>query len=76
MWRAAVGVRGDLGDASGSFLRNLSYDVYYSFAHSEDTSRQEGAASRSHYAQAMLRPNRHDGAGGEHLRPEPFAPRR
>ena len=50
VWRAALGMKGDLGDASDKFLRNLSYDVYYSFARSEDSSRQEGAASRSRYA--------------------------
>jgi outer membrane receptor protein involved in Fe transport len=54
VWRAAVGFKGDLGDASEKFLRNLNYDVYYSFARSEDSSRQEGAASRSRYAAALL----------------------
>jgi outer membrane receptor protein involved in Fe transport len=55
--RAAVGIKGNLGDVSDSFFRNLSYDVYYSYAKSEDTSTQDGAASRSQYAQALLRPN-------------------
>ena len=54
VWRTALGVKGDLGDVSDKFLRNLSYDVYYSFARSEDSSRQEGAASRSRYASALL----------------------
>jgi len=54
VWRTALGFRGDLGDASDKFLRNLNYDVYYSFARSEDSSRQEGAASRSRYAAALL----------------------
>jgi len=54
VWRTAIGLKGDLGDASEKFLRNLSYDVYYSFARSEDSSRQEGAASRSRYAAALL----------------------
>jgi outer membrane receptor protein involved in Fe transport len=54
VWRTALGVRGDIGDVSDKFLRNLSYDVYYSFARSEDSSRQEGAASRSRYANALL----------------------
>ena len=31
--------------------------MYYSYAKSEDTSTQDGAASRSQYAQALLRPN-------------------
>ena len=54
VWRTAIGVKGDLGDVSEGFLRNLSYDAYYSFARSEDSSRQEGAASRSRYAAALL----------------------
>ncbi len=54
VWRTAIGMKGDLGDVSEKFLRNLSYDVYWSFARSEDSSRQEGAASRSRYAAALL----------------------
>jgi iron complex outermembrane receptor protein len=54
VWRTAIGVKGDLGNVSDKFLRNLSYDAYYSFARSEDSSRQEGAASRSRYAAALL----------------------
>ena len=55
VWRVALGMRGDLGDVSDKFLRNLNYDVYYTFSRSEDSSRQEGAASRSRYAAALLR---------------------
>ena len=54
VWRVAAGLKGDLGDASESFFRNLNYDVYFTFARSEDSSRQEGAASRSRYAAALL----------------------
>jgi iron complex outermembrane receptor protein len=54
VWRTAVGVRGDLGDVSDKFLRKLNYDVYYTFARSEDSSRQEGSAARSRYAAALL----------------------
>jgi iron complex outermembrane recepter protein len=54
VWRTALGFKGDLGDASDKFLRNLSYDVYYSFSRSEDSSRQEGALSRSRYQAALL----------------------
>jgi iron complex outermembrane receptor protein len=54
VWRAALGFRGDLGSVSESFLSDLSYDVYYTFARSEDSSRQEGAASRSRYQAALL----------------------
>ena len=55
VWRVALGVRGDLGDVSDKFLSNLNYDVYYTFARSEDSSRQEGAASRSRYQASLLR---------------------
>jgi outer membrane receptor protein involved in Fe transport len=54
VWRVALGMKGDLGDVSDKFLRNLNYDVYYTFSRSEDSSRQEGAASRSRYAAALL----------------------
>jgi iron complex outermembrane receptor protein len=54
VWRVAAGVKGDLGDVSDKFLRNLNYDVYYTFARSEDSSRQEGAASRSRFANGLL----------------------
>jgi outer membrane receptor protein involved in Fe transport len=54
VWRTALGFKGDLGDASEKFLRNLNYDVYYSFSRSEDSSRQEGALSRSRYQAALL----------------------
>ena len=54
VWRVAAGLKGDLGDVSENFLRNLNYDVYYTFARSEDSSRQEGAASRSRFANGLL----------------------
>jgi outer membrane receptor protein involved in Fe transport len=54
VWRSAIGLKGELGNASDNFLRNLNYDVYFSFARSEDSSRQEGSASRSRYAAALL----------------------
>jgi len=55
--RGALGIKGDLGDVSDKFFRQLAYDVYYSYAKSEDESSQEGAASRSRYAQALLSVN-------------------
>ncbi|MET0497597.1 MAG: TonB-dependent receptor [Steroidobacteraceae bacterium] len=54
VWRTAIGVRGDLGDVSENFLRNLSYDVYYSFARTEETSHQEGNVSRSRFQAGVL----------------------
>jgi iron complex outermembrane receptor protein len=54
VWRMALGMRGDLGDVSDGFLRNLSYDVYYTFARTEETSRQSGNVSRSRFQAALL----------------------
>jgi iron complex outermembrane receptor protein len=62
VWRTALGVRGELGDISENFLRDLDYDVYFTFARSEDTSRQEGSASRSRYALGLMRSNGATGA--------------
>jgi outer membrane receptor protein involved in Fe transport len=35
VWRVALGMKGDLGDVSDKFLRNLSYDAYFTFSRSE-----------------------------------------
>jgi outer membrane receptor protein involved in Fe transport len=57
VWRTALGVRGDLGNVSDSFLRNLNYDAYFTFARSEDSSRQIGSFARSRYAAGLLSVN-------------------
>jgi outer membrane receptor protein involved in Fe transport len=54
VWRMALGMRGDLGDVSESFLRGLNYDVYYTFARTEETSRQSGNVSRSRFQAGLL----------------------
>lgn len=54
VWRMAMGMRGDIGDVSDAFLRNLAYDVYYTFARTEETSRQSGNVSRSRFQAALL----------------------
>jgi iron complex outermembrane recepter protein len=54
VWRMALGMRGDIDDVSDSFLRNLAYDVYYTFARTEETSRQSGNVSRSRFAAGLL----------------------
>ena len=71
VWRVAAGLKGDLGDASDKFFRNLSYDVYYTFARSEDSE----PAGRRRIAQPLrgrAARQRSQSAGGEHLRTEPF----
>jgi iron complex outermembrane receptor protein len=59
VYRGAIGFRGDIGDASEGFLTDLSYDVYYSYARSEETSILQNAISRSRIQASVLR-----GAGG------------
>ncbi|WKL57623.1 TonB-dependent receptor [Asticcacaulis sp. ZE23SCel15] len=54
VFRTAFGLRGDLGSVSEGFLRNLSYDAYYSYARTQNTDSQRGSASRSRFAQALL----------------------
>ncbi|WP_395945681.1 TonB-dependent receptor [Brevundimonas sp.] len=47
--RVLGGVRGELGDVSTSYLRNLSYDAYYSYARTEQVDTQHGNISRSRF---------------------------
>jgi iron complex outermembrane receptor protein len=54
VYRAAFGLRGDIGSLSESFFRNLAYDAYYSYAKTEETSRQAGNVSRSRFAAGVL----------------------
>lgn len=53
-FRSALGLRGDLGSASESFLRNLRYDAYYSYTRTTDTSISGGAASLSKFQSGLL----------------------
>ena len=46
-WRFAGGFKGDLGSISPDFLKDLSYDVYYTFARTQETDRQSGSLSKS-----------------------------
>ncbi|HVY86337.1 MAG TPA: TonB-dependent receptor [Caulobacterales bacterium] len=54
-WRVATGFRGDLGDLSPNFLRDLHYDVYYLYARTDETDLQSGNASKSRFQAALLR---------------------
>ncbi len=55
VFRGAIGFRGDIGDASEGFLTNLAYDVYYSYARTEQSEILYNALSRSHLQAALLR---------------------
>jgi len=54
VWRMAAGFRGDLGDVSEHFLRDLKYDAYYTYARTSETDHQDGNVSRSRFQAALL----------------------
>ena len=54
VFRVALGVKGALGDVSPSFLRDLHYDVYYTFAQTTESDTQTGSISLSHFQTAIL----------------------
>lgn len=60
-WRVAFGVRGDIGDLNENSFKNLSYDAYYSFARTENTSRTENVPSRSGFQRMLLPGSAPDG---------------
>jgi iron complex outermembrane recepter protein len=53
-WRFAGGFRGVLGDVDPNFLKDVSYDVYYTFARTQETDRQQGSISRSKLQSSVL----------------------
>lgn len=55
VFRVAGGFRGDIGDLSENFLTNLNYDVYYSYARTEETTILRNAISRSRLQASVLR---------------------
>ncbi len=54
VFRVALGVKGALGDVSAGFLRDLHYDVYYSYAQTTEADTQTGSISLSHFQNAIL----------------------
>lgn len=57
VFRGAWGFRGDLGSVSQNFLTDLKYDVYYSYAQSEETVLLQNAISRSRLQASLLSVN-------------------
>jgi outer membrane receptor protein involved in Fe transport len=53
-YRFAGGVRGDLGSVSETFLSNLHYDAYYTYASTDEADHQTGAVSLSAFQNAIL----------------------
>ncbi|GAK32723.1 TonB-dependent receptor [Iodidimonas nitroreducens] len=70
-WRVVVGLRGDLPDLGDSVLKNIDYDLYYSFARTENTQTQIGNVSLSAFREGVL-----SGSGGPDGAPivNPFGP--
>lgn len=54
VFRTAVGLRGDLGSVSENVLRNLNYDLYYTYARTSQTDHQDGNVSRSRFQAGLL----------------------
>jgi outer membrane receptor protein involved in Fe transport len=53
-YRFAGGMRGAIGSVSSDYFKDLSYDVYYTFARTQETDRQTGSLSRSKMQQNMI----------------------
>jgi iron complex outermembrane recepter protein len=56
-WRFAGGFRGDIGSLSDSFMKDLSYDIYYDYARTIDTNWLSGVGARSAIQDAILSQN-------------------
>jgi len=56
-WRFAGGFKGELGDVSTDFFKDLTFDVYYDYARTTDTSFLSGVGSRSAIQNAVLSQN-------------------
>ncbi len=57
VFRTALGVRGDLGDPAPGIVDNLKYDVYYTFAQTNESDIQGGSISLSRFQNAILSQN-------------------
>lgn len=55
--RGVIGLKGRLNDVSSSYLTDLSYDLYYSYARTRQTDTQEGNISRSRFQAGLLSAN-------------------
>ncbi|TCO77888.1 TonB-dependent receptor domain-containing protein [Chromatocurvus halotolerans] len=60
-WRILLGLKGDFNDSPNTFVSGLSWDVYYSFARSDNTQTQIGNASISRFAENILNGTGPDG---------------
>jgi outer membrane receptor protein involved in Fe transport len=54
VFRANFGFRGEFGDLSSSFLKDLNWDVYYTYSRTETTEKLSNAISRSRLQASQL----------------------
>lgn len=54
VFRVALGLRGDLPDVSKSFLTDLKYDTYYTYARTIESQNQSGSISLSRFQNSIL----------------------
>jgi len=53
-WRFAGGFKGTIPDLSGSYLKDMAFDIYYDYARTIDTNWLSGVGSRSAIQDAIL----------------------
>jgi outer membrane receptor protein involved in Fe transport len=70
-WRVVGGLRGDIGSASESFLKDLKYDAYYSYAHTGNVTNNEGVILQAAFTQGVTTVFRNPTTGA--TSPFPFA---
>lgn len=70
-YRIVTGVRGDIGSLSDSFLTNLSYDGYYSYARTRNVTNSEGVILQAAFTQGVTTVFRNPATGA--TSPFPFA---
>ena len=70
-YRIVTGVRGDIGSASESFLTDLKFDGYYSFARTRNVTNSEGVILQAAFTQGVTTVFRNPATGA--TSPFPFA---
>jgi iron complex outermembrane receptor protein len=70
-WRVVTGLRGDLGSLSDSFLTDLKFDGYYSYARTRNVTNNEGVILQAAFTQGVTTVFRNPATGA--TSPFPFA---
>lgn len=53
-FRFAGGFKGDLGSVSDAFLKDLAYDVYYTYSRTHESDEQSGTSWKSRWQQSLI----------------------